>query len=276
MCEFCKEHGEGKKWYLQAKNYSEELFNEERKLMVKDFFGKFEETVVERFGGLDKLMAAGPAAVEAVLPSIIEEQKKNHWGQVVPLEEIEQILDMTVNIIRVPCACRSVTRGLYDARYCFGVTTFERADQPILEYPDYSSDLEKLTTEEAKKTIQKHDRNGLVHTVWTFITPFIYGVCNCTATDCLAMKGRLRVGLSGTFPFFKAEYVGNIDWESCNGCRDCVKLCNFGAISYSPSIQKCYINQFQCYGCGVCRSACTRDAITLKDRNASPVLAKEW
>lgn len=41
MCEFCKEHGEGKKWYLQAKNYRRELWNEERKQMTKEFFEKY-------------------------------------------------------------------------------------------------------------------------------------------------------------------------------------------------------------------------------------------
>ena len=29
MCEFCTKHGEGKKWYLQMKNYSRELLLEE-------------------------------------------------------------------------------------------------------------------------------------------------------------------------------------------------------------------------------------------------------
>jgi len=276
MCEFCHEHGEGKKWYLQAKNYSEELWNEERKHFAADFFGKLEQTAVEMFGGLDQMRATDPAAVEAMLPSIVEQQKREHWGQVVPVEEVEQILDMAVNVTRFPCVCRSATCGVYDARFCFGVTTFERTDDPISQYPDWSTDLEVLTSEEAKKAIQKHDRNGLVHTVWTVITPFIDSICNCTVTDCLAMKGRLRGGLPVAFPFFKAEHVAMIDWETCNGCKDCLKNCSFGAISYSPSIAKCYINQFQCYGCGVCRAVCTRDAISLRDRNAIPVLAEEW
>jgi len=273
MCEFCKEHGEGKKWYLQAKNYSEELWNEERKLLPKEFLEKFEENGVNGMAGWDKLMVADPTAAKA-MPSKVEERKKTHWGQVVPVEEIEQILDMTVNITRLPCGCRSVLRGVYDARYCFGVTTFRGGWTDTLEYPDYSSDLEILTNEGAKKAIQKLDRNGLVHTVWTFITPYIGVICNCTATDCLAMKGRLLRGVA--FPFFKAEHVATIDWESCNGCKDCLKNCQFGAISYSPSVQKCYIDQFQCYGCGVCRALCNRDAITLRDRNAIPVLAEEW
>jgi len=275
MCEFCHQHGEGKKWYLQAKNYSQELWNEERRQMTKEFFEKFEETAATTFGGLEQLKA-DPAALETMLPMVVAEQKKNHWGQVVPIEEVEQILDMAVNIVRVPCACRSATRGLYDARYCFGVATFKEGWADTLEYPDYSTDLEKLTAGEAKKAIQKLDRNGLVHTIWTFITPYIGGVCNCTATDCLAMKGRLRSGLPIAFPFFKAEHVAVIDLEDCSGCRDCLKNCNFGAISYSPSLHKCYINQFQCYGCGVCRAVCSKDAITLRDRNAIPALAKEW
>jgi len=283
MCEFCVEHGEGKKWYLQAKNYSQELWNEERKRMTTEFFEKWEENAVNNYKGLDQLRATDPAALEAMLPTIVEEQKKEHWGQVVPMEEIEQILDMMVNIIRLPCGCRSATRGLYDARYCFGVTGPGRVETPsegmdnvVLEYPDFSDGLEVLTKEEAKKAIDRHDRNGLIHTVWTFITPYISGICNCTTTDCLAMRGRLRSGVTVAFPFFKAEHVASIDWENCNGCRDCKKLCQFGAIVYSPTIAKCYVNQFECYGCGVCRATCPKDAITLRDRNAIPALAEEW
>jgi MinD superfamily P-loop ATPase len=75
---------------------------------------------------------------------------------------------------------------------------------------------------------------------------------------------------------FKAEHVATIDWEECNGCRDCMKLCNFGAINFSAYASKCSINQLKCYGCGVCRALCPNDAITLLDRNAIPALANEW
>ncbi len=30
MCEFCTKHGEGKKWYLQMKNYAEELSSRQK------------------------------------------------------------------------------------------------------------------------------------------------------------------------------------------------------------------------------------------------------
>jgi ferredoxin len=275
MCQFCIEHGEGKKWYLQAKNYSQELINEERKRFMADFFENVEQMVRDRIGGLDKLLAANPSAAGSAFPQLVEQQKKEHWGQVVPLEEVEQILDSSVAVVRVPCVCRSTLRGVRDARYCFGVTSGLSDPRATVfqQYPDYSTDLEVLNKEEAKKAIQKLDRNGLVHTVWTFLTPFIGGLCNCTVNECLALKTRTRLG----FPtFFKAEYVATIDWETCSGCRDCMRVCNFGAINYSAYVDKCSINQFQCYGCGVCRAACMRDAITLRDRNAVPALRSEW
>ena len=38
MCEFCVQHGEGEKWYLQAKNYSEDLLADlSRQRMIRDF-----------------------------------------------------------------------------------------------------------------------------------------------------------------------------------------------------------------------------------------------
>ena len=273
MCEFCVQHGEGKKWYLEAKNYSEELLNEERKRFMTDFFENVDQGVVGSLGPLDKLIATDPAAARALFPSIVEQQKKEHWGQVVPIEDIEQILDMSLSVVRVPCVCRSTLRGFREARFCFGVTTSESRFDAMAPHPDWSSDLEVLSKEEAKKAIQKLDRNGLVHTVWTFITPYIAGICNCSVNECLPLKTRTRLDLP---ILFKAEYVSSIDWDECNGCRDCMKSCNFGAISYSASVDKCSINQLRCYGCGVCRAECPRDAITLRDRNAIPALANEW
>jgi hypothetical protein len=38
MCEFCHQHGEGKKWYLQAKNYSDDLLADiNRRKIISDF-----------------------------------------------------------------------------------------------------------------------------------------------------------------------------------------------------------------------------------------------
>ncbi len=274
MCEFCKQHGEGKKWYLQAKNYSEELMNEQRRQFMTEFFSDFEHMIGDKAAALDAALSANPAATKRLFPAVIEEQKRDHWGQVVPIEEIEQILDMSLSVVRVPCVCRGMLRGYHEARYCFGITSNPSSllTVPLADHPDYR-DLEVLDSEQAKAAIRKLDKEGLVHSVWTFISPMIGGICNCSVNECMALKTRTRLGLQ---TMFKAEYVAKVDWENCNGCRNCMKACNFGAITYSAYSRKVAVNQLQCYGCGVCRALCHKDAITLVERAGVPALAGEW
>jgi len=45
MCEFCMKHGEGKKWYLEAKNYSEDLLSDVRRVkFIREFFKEIPTT----------------------------------------------------------------------------------------------------------------------------------------------------------------------------------------------------------------------------------------
>lgn len=274
MCEFCIQHGEGKKWYLQAKNYSKELNNWRRVRYWFSFANNIEGWITNWATELDRLVANDPSSKQEFISRRAEEFKREHYGQVVPLEEICQIIDMTIGIVRFPCVCRSALLGRYDARYCYGISTYLSTQADLVGlYPDFSRDLEVLTQEEAKKAFRDHDRNGLVHTVWTLGSPFIGVLCNCTYRECFPITWRLRGGVP---MFFKAEYAADIAQDTCNGCRRCMEVCNFGAIDYSVALEKCSVAPLRCYGCGVCRAACPNDAITLSDRNAIPILAKDW
>ncbi len=275
MCEFCVQHGEGKKWYLQAKHYSQEMVSDERRAMIETFGRDYEKLMADGVGKISRAIAEDPAKAESLFPIHTERLKKYHWGQVVPIEEIEQILDMTLSVVRVPCACRSTLKGFREARYCFGLTGTgsDPSATPVKRHPDFSSGVETLDRDEAKRAIRTLDKLGLVHSVWTFVSPHIGGICNCSINDCVALRTRERVGMQ---TMFKAEYVATIDWETCNGCRNCMRMCNFGAIGYSAYANKCTVNQLQCYGCGVCRAICHKKSITLQDRTASPMLVNEW
>jgi ferredoxin len=275
MCEFCVQHGEGKKWYLQAKHYSQEMVSDERRSMIETFGSDYEKLMADGVGKISRAVAEDPAKAESLFPVHTQLLKKFHWGQVVPIEEIEQILDMTLSVVRVPCACRSTLKGFREARYCFGLTGTgsDPSTTPRKRHPDFSSGVETLDRDEAKQAMRKLDKLGLVHSVWTFVSPHIGGVCNCSINDCVALRTRERVGMQ---TMFKAEYVATIDWETCNGCRNCMRMCNFGAIGYSAYANKCTVDQLQCYGCGVCRAICHKKSITLQDRNANPMLVNEW
>ena len=221
MCEFCVQHGDGQKWYLAMQNYSRELLDEDGRLdYIAHFANTFEERLPPALDQLDLLSRTplhGPAK-----PFLTRNQKQDHFGQVVPVEEVEQILQQVDGIARLPCVCRRVTTGQKEARYCFALT----GDPRLAEVLDDSFSLEYLSPAEAVESVR--------------------------------------------------ENVAGVDLDACNGCRNCMRQCQFGAIRYSMVNAKVEIDPRQCFGCGVCRAACHRDAITLHARADDPVAAEVW
>jgi len=49
--------------------------------------------------------------------------------------------------------------------------------------------------------------------------------------------------------------------EECSGCKTCVPLCPYGAISFREDTKKAEINEVLCKGCGVCVAACPSGSI---------------
>ncbi|MBP7865596.1 MAG: 4Fe-4S binding protein [Acidobacteria bacterium] len=282
MCEFCIKHGEGEKWYLQAKNYAEDLLSDMKRRRMIEGFSKMDiGTIREKIGQLDRLHRM-PAFVRRVITRrITKKMKKQHFGQVVPIEEIERILGFVNSIVRVGCICRKIGTGK-EQRFCYGVSMgpnggefaklFKEISPDFLSGPDALS-TESLTKEEALSAMREHEKEGLCHTVWTFRTPFIGGICNCDRADCLALKTTLTHGIT---TLFRGEYVAEVDPEACVGCRACMRVCQFGAMAYSAGEKKTVVDRRHCYGCGICRSVCPKNAIVLHDRADTADVAEVW
>ena len=111
---------------------------------------------------------------------------------------------------------------------------------------------------------------GLVHTVWTGVTPYIMGICNCDH-DCLPYRGFIE--RNGTPSFFRGEDVAHVDWELCSGCKSCVAQCQFGSVNYSSVAGKVQVNARRCFGCG---AACPSDALSLVARQKVSEAAGLW
>lgn len=263
MCEFCVKHGEGKKWYEVSHNYSKELMAQaDRESTVKKFLVTAPRDIAKITPILDRTQRRMPNIYRLIRMMGTWNRKKEHFGQVLPIEDAETVIDMAHCVTRIPCVCRAATRGRRDARYCL-LLNFD--PQSIFgDFPELRASLEVLTPQRAKELLKEFDENGLVHSVWTFKSPFIGGICNCDQ-DCIPYKYQVTTDLIQTM--FKSEYLGEVSAARCVGCRSCLKLCQFGAVQYSVVNQKCTINPFKCYGCGVCRSACKKDAIVLIDRD---------
>jgi len=288
MCEFCTEHGEGKKWYLHMKNYADELLHEELSSTQKEVInastrlewnlGFFEAFVMPAMGlplPPDEPEGAPESPetpeVQPTEDEIVRARQVQHFGQVLPIEDVEQVIDMVDSITRLPCGCRFIYTGKTDKRYCFGLGMDKWG---ILgKFPDAASSLEVLDKEEAKSIFRQYDEEGLMHSIWTGVTPYVIGMCNCDR-DCGAYKGYIE--MRGAPSFFRAEYICQVDWDLCTGCKSCMSQCQFGAQFYSSALARVYIDPTRCFGCGVCRAACPNDAIALIPRQESPQAANVW
>jgi len=281
MCQFCHEHGEGKKWYLNASNYSEELLNDlKRRRYIEEFFRHPEgiSNGAGRLAALDRL----PAAVKNIIrPILTGRQKAQHFGQVLPIEDVAEVLSMTTSVVRLACICRYSTLKK-ETRCCYGLSMapgggkileiVSELDDTFLTGPD-TSGFEVLTPLDALIAIKRHNDDGLCHTIWTFNTPFIGGICNCDRADCQGLNISLNLN---TKVLFRAEYVAVIDADACTGCRECFTVCHFGALEHSHASVATRVNQRLCYGCGVCCAACPSGAIRLIDRSVVPAAAGRW
>jgi ferredoxin len=271
MCEFCTKHGEGKKWYENISHYTEEVFSQVNSLQkVKTFLGNLAHSMrtdVERANRWKKRL---PRIYDLIAyPLVTRHLKKTHFGQIVPMEDIENILDNFSSVVRLSCVCRKVTLGK-TTRYCFGIGMDLT---PIFkDLPDFS-DFDRLSVKEAKEFMRHLDTEGKTHSVWTFHTPFIGAICNCDR-DCMAYRFQMRMKTAKAM--WKGEYVAHVDPLKCTGCKKCIERCYFGAMGYDRMNVKCTVDLRNCYGCGVCRAGCKNSAITLLDRTAVSEVAHDW
>jgi len=280
MCEFCVQHGDGEKWYLNAENYVADLENDlDRRGFIIDFIQDFDASRGRSLTWLNLLETKGPRMLErTVKKRTHEKMKASHYGQPVPLEECNRIFDFATSIVRLPCVCRTYA-GKAERGVCLAVTampmddTLEKAFEGFDMGPDIAG-LERLSKDEAMALLRACEREGLMHSVWTFQTPFIGAVCNCNLeSGCMAMTITLE---HDTKLMWRGEYVAEMNMDTCIDCGACVTLCPFDAIDAKTNGTRPHLRQEDCWGCGVCRAACSKDSLQLVDRDSVPITAGIW
>jgi Pyruvate/2-oxoacid:ferredoxin oxidoreductase delta subunit len=273
MCQFCVQHGDGKVWYLQASAYAFDLDADlKRRDYVLDFIKGFPQGSAWALTNLTRLERL-PAPLRDLGRAVATTQmKKSHFGQPLPIEECEAVFDIATSIVRVPCPCRYAAGNKSDG-YCLAITTKPIdtwLDQGFAGYdvgPDVQK-FERLTKAQAIAVLHRAEDEGLMHSVWTFVTPFIGAICNCSLeAGCMAM----RITIEHKTPImFKGHYLAQADLDACSGCAACVERCPFRAIAIGPEHRRAIVDTEKCYGCGVCRSACEYDALRLVERAGAP------
>ncbi|MBU4263205.1 MAG: 4Fe-4S binding protein [Proteobacteria bacterium] len=268
MCEFCTKHGDGKVWFKNAANYANDLLADlRRRKYIKDFFQSTIEEGIVTLGRLEVLFQKKKALPQRLVNQMVARAREEHFGQVVTIEDIREIVGKAATVVRMPCACRWAAMKK-ENRCCYSVsyTPDHWYGELDMGYFGLAQDegLESLNPEQAIAQMEELDKSGSVHTIWTMMTPFIGAICNCQPGDCLGLR-TLSLDVE---TMFRGECVAAVDEELCNGCGTCAAACQFSAISSSQVAGgfQAVVDREQCFGCGLCRNACPAQALTMVSR----------
>ena len=242
MCEFCVKHGEGEKWYLQAKNYSEDLLSDIRRTRFIERF-RFKNSKSE-FAKMSKGLARLdrlPWLLRSLFSRMItRKQKKVHFGQVVPIEDVERIFEFTNSIARFACICRKSLMGL-EKRYCYGISLGLNGGQLLSlfrslaqKYADGVGDnrFEMLTRAEALDSFRAYEHEGLCHTVWTLYTPSLDP--SATVTVSIVWRCAPRSPMR----FLSCFGVNMLPASMPASAPDAGNACGFASLVRSPTVRR--------------------------------------
>lgn len=268
MCEFCTKHGDGKVWFKNAANYGKDLMADlERRDYIKGFFTSTIEEGIVSLGRLETLYQKKKKLPDRLVKAIVDKAKDEHFGQVVTIEDIRDMVGKAATVVRLPCACRWASMKT-ENRCCYSVSYSPEAwyDELDMGYFGLAQDegLERVRPEEAISQMEALEQHGAVHTIWTMMTPFVGAICNCRPGDCLG----LRTLALDVETMFRGEQVAMVDEEKCSGCGSCEDVCWFEAISSRQlsGAQLAVVSPEQCFGCGLCRNVCPEEALTMVGR----------
>ncbi len=269
MCEFCTKHGDGQIWFKNAANYGNDLMADlNRRRYIKDFFNNTIEEGIVTIGRLETIYQKKKSLPDRLVRQMVDKAGEEHFGQVVTIEDIREIVGRAATVVRIPCACRWAALKK-EARCCYSVsytpeTWYQDLDMSYFgTAPDMG--LESVSPETAIGQMEALEKDGAVHTIWTMITPFIGAICNCQPGDCLGLR-TLAIDVE---TMYRGEEMAVVDTSLCNGCGLCQEVCHFNAISSNGSGEKCRadINSEKCFGCGLCRNSCPQDALSMMTRS---------
>jgi heterodisulfide reductase subunit A2 len=89
---------------------------------------------------------------------------------------------------------------------------------------------------------------------------------SAAAGKALSLISRREMEVEGT--------TSMVQEEICSGCKCCLTLCPYNAISFEAEKKRSLINEVLCKGCGTCAASCPSGAITAKHFTDAQIFAE--
>jgi ferredoxin len=195
-------------------------------------------------------------------------------GEILNLEESRQLVESIAGagytIAVGTCPCRRARNEISDTVPNNTDMVFGRwAEEYLDNYPGLYT---RVSREEALELVESFDRHGFIHQIYGF--PVREGasfvLCNCAKDVCIPLQAQRDRG----YPAFrKGRSLAVVDAGACVGideCGACIARCPFGA--RVPGGGKASVVGENCYGCGVCVTACRGRATRLERRPGAQLI----
>lgn len=196
-----------------------------------------------------------------VLPVLKAMEQSDHLADLLPEEDLGDLIKKADSIAVVPCTCRrSIKACDLPVDVCL---QFNRG----AEYAIARGAGRRISADEAIVIAGEAAQEGLIHTWPAGESGRLTAICNCCRDCCDIFAIGIRVGTIEQI-LQKSRFRAEVDQEICIGCEECVGRCFFEAIEMKdspPSGQpKATIDEGKCFGCGLCAIVCDPEAITMK------------
>jgi NAD-dependent dihydropyrimidine dehydrogenase PreA subunit len=185
---------------------------------------------------------------------------------VLPYENIREMIRQQEKIAVVPCSCRNVTRMAGEG--CKYTDEGKKWHCIQLgrgaEYVIARGSGKEIDVDTALELIDEIERDGLVHT-WSntskIVDRRVTVNCNCCSDCCEFFLSAKHANIPIESLLEKSRFVAEVDFDECIACGTCVDRCQFSAIELNDHAE---IIEEKCFGCGVCVLGCDQEAIKLK------------
>jgi len=206
-------------------------------------------------GGFGKMLDIKPQ-VHRVIP--VNETVRNSM-EVRPFESAAEIINTMQSWGVQECICRKQKALIGQA--CEHPVVNCMVFHPRPNAFDQSTTVHALTHDEAMRTLRRAAEAGLIHSVSNSVEGTYY-ICNCCTCSCGILRGMVELGIANVVA--SSAFVNQVDEAICNGCEDCIKACQFNALTMDGLLAK--VNSVRCTGCGVCVIKCSTGALGLVRR----------
>lgn len=253
MCEFCSKH-KRKKWFLDPENYHE--------MMLED---KHRQNILQKLGkGVDYYFHQLNTLTHPELRNLF---KTEHAGQIITLNDALEMVDLAENHVLSPCICRALTANI-KKNYCILLG-------PMKDLVNPWEEMEEVDNEELKLRLRDWRREGIYTLVGYAKPPYPTYICNCDRKYCFAAKTRVALGINEAL--LKGHEVARVDPKKCK-CEkfQCIAKCPFGAMFVDRTNMRVVVDPTKCFGCGLCLTECSNNAIDLVNRENVPAAKGKW